>query len=73
MPSKLIPVTARIVSASLMMLVVMAAPAVMAQAEQEAITPAEETGRWVGLLLTVFLLIALCIGCYMTPKRTHQD
>lgn len=73
MTSKLMTVTARVSYASFVVLAAIAATPVWAQAEQRDLTPAPETGRWVGLLVAIFLFAGLCIGCYMTPKRTHQD
>ena len=70
MRSKLYAVTVRMICASFL---VLAATPVWAQAEQQAIEPAEESGHVVGLLIAIVLFIALCIGCFMTPKRTHQD
>lgn len=63
-------VTARLFAASLLLLPSMS---VWAQAEQQVATPAPETGRWVGVIIAVFFLIATAIGSFMTPKRTHLD
>lgn len=70
MAKKLTVVTARVFCASLM---VLAALPVLGQAEQEQATPAPEAGRWVGLVIVLVLFAGVCLGCFTTPKRSHQD
>lgn len=62
-------VTGRLVSASL--LLICASPA-WAQATEQ-VQDAPEGKPWVALVLAIFLGFAVCIGCFMTPRRTHQD
>lgn len=70
MASKLYAVTARLLIASFL---VLAASPVWAQAEQESATAAPETGRWKALIFVIVFFVAITIGCFMNPKRTHQD
>lgn len=46
---------------------------VLAQQREEAATQAPESGAWLAMLLAIFFLIAIAIGCFKTPKRTHLD
>lgn len=70
MAVKLYFVTARLLIASF---VVLAASPVWAQAEQDAATPAPEASRWKALLFAVVFFVAIAIGCFKNPKRSHQD
>ncbi len=63
-------VTARLTAASFLLL----APALPAAAQaQEETGSAPESGAWQALALAIFFGIAIGIGCFMSPKRSHQD
>lgn len=66
---RLVKVTARLALPSL--LVLMALPSfgqVIPPAE-----PAPPFSGWIGILMGIVFAVGICIGCFMTPKRTHQD
>ena len=70
MLSRLTAVTARFTTASFLLL----APALPAAAQaQEETGSAPEAGAWKALALAIFFGIAIGIGCFMSPKRSHQD
>lgn len=71
-------VTARIAASSFLLMLALW-PA-LAKAQEEAVktvdnspTPADEQSSWLAFLLAILLFAAICVGCFMTPKRTHQD
>ena len=70
MANTLTHVTVRLLIASFM---VFASSPLWAQAEQEEASVAPESGAWVGLLFVIVLFGAVCAGCFVSPKRTHQD
>ncbi|MFN3168003.1 MAG: hypothetical protein ACE37H_13165 [Phycisphaeraceae bacterium] len=64
-------VTARLVIASFLMMG--SAMPVLAQVEEEAADAAPESGAWKAFALAIFFGLAIGVGCFMSPKRTHQD
>ena len=46
---------------------------VLAQGQQEAAKAAPEAGSWKALSIAIVLGIAIGVGCFMSPKRSHQD
>ncbi len=70
MLKRLAHVTGRLALASLLLTVALP---VLAQVEDVALESAPEAGTWKALALAIFFGIAIGIGCFMSPKRTHQD
>jgi len=53
------------------LLVLMALPA-MGQVIPPA-DPAPPFSSWIAVLMGVLFALGICLGCFMTPKRTHLD
>lgn len=70
MLKRLTTVTAWLGIASFLLI---AALPVIAQVEEESGAAAPEAGTWKALALAIFFGIAIGVGCFMSPKRTHQD
>lgn len=70
MLKRLTHVTARLTAASLLLT---AAIPVMAQVEEAVAPAATESGAWKALVLAIFFGLAIGVGCFMSPKRSHQD
>ena len=68
---KLSQVTTRIALASFLLM--MTSLPTLAQIGREPIEDPPEAASWKAFLFVFFFLVAIAIGCLMTPKRTHQD
>jgi len=64
-------VTARLAIASFLLM--SSAMPVLAQVEEETAEAAPESGAWKAFALAIFFGLAIGVGCFMSPKRTHQD
>jgi drug/metabolite transporter (DMT)-like permease len=64
-------VTARLAIASFLLM--SSAMPVLAQVEEEAAEAAPESGAWKAFALAIFFGLAIGVGCFMSPKRSHQD
>jgi len=45
----------------------------LAQQREETATQAPKSSAWLAMMLAIFFLIVIAIGCFKTPKRTHLD
>ncbi|MFI4861888.1 MAG: hypothetical protein ACIAXF_14550 [Phycisphaerales bacterium JB063] len=68
MRSQLFAVTARVVLSSLLM-VVLATPAMGLDRAPQA----KESGGWLSVLALIVLGIGLCVGSFLSPRRSHLD
>lgn len=68
MRNRLAAVTARAVLSSFFLLTV-ATPALAIDRAPSA----KESGNWLAVLAIFLFIVAVCVGCFMSPRRTHLD
>ncbi len=68
MRNRFASVTARAVLSSFFLLLA-ATPALAI----ERAPSAKESGNWLATLAIFLFIVAVCVGCFMSPRRTHLD
>lgn len=69
--NRLTAVTLRLAAASFLLM--MSAMPALAQVKEETVDAAKDNGAWKALAMAILFGLAVCVGCFMSPKRGHQD